>query len=238
MSTPISQMPKPGSEQYKGKRKLFLVPTYMLSPDLPDDGKQVLERYWTEVRDHVHNLERSLGSIVHVFHEAVSEGGENGLRTIEGVNPQGYSFVQALCQSTARLEATDDMELLQESMDWQRCLSMGLISAKVTNTAVDGFRVATDGRFEHIASKIDEALKEEEVGALFIREEHKVQFPDDVQVFYVAPPALDALKRWIDGQARAFTERMEESAEKSAESQDTGAEGSGGPAEEEQPSES
>jgi hypothetical protein len=28
-------------------------------------------------------------------------------------------------------------------------------------------------------------------------EGHKVQFPSDIQVFYVSPPALDDLKRWM-----------------------------------------
>ena len=38
---------------------------------------------------------------------------------------------------------------------------------------------------------------------LFIREDHGVQFPSDVQIFYVAPPALDRLKRWIEDWMRA-----------------------------------
>lgn len=222
MTIPISQMPKPGSEQYMGKRKLFLVPIYLLSPELPGDGKQILERYWTEVRDQVLNLERSLGSVAHVFHDMVAEDEENGLKMVEGVNPQGYSFIQSLCQSTARLESTDDMDLLQESTDWQRCLSVGLMSVKVTTMAMDGYRSATEGRFKHIASRIDEILGEEEVGVLFIREGHSVQFPEDIQVFYVAPPSLDSLKRWIEEQSRAFSNSMQESAEQSSESDDAG----------------
>ena len=211
MTTPLSQMPKPESGQYKDRRKLFLVPTFPMGDNVPEDGKNVLERYWSEVRDHIHNLERSLGSVAHVYHEAVYEEGEEGLKMVEVMNPQGYSFVQALCQSTGRLEATDDVELLQEATDWQRCISIGLSSVKVMTTALESFRKATDGRFEHIASRIDETMQEREAGVLFIREDHKVQFRSDIQVFYVAPPALDALKRWISDQARAFTQRMEES---------------------------
>ena len=211
MSTPLTQMPKPDSEQYKESRKLFLVPTFLMSPDLPEDGQEALGRYWAEVREHVQNLERSLGSVSHVYHEAVHEEGEQGLRIVESVNPHGYSFIQVLCQSTAQLEATDDIALLQEATDWQRCISLGLMSVKVMTTAVEGFREATDRRYEHIASRIQDTMKEEEAGVLFIREDHKVQFPPDIQVFYVAPPALDALKRWMNDQARAFSERMQQS---------------------------
>ena len=41
---------------------------------------------------------------------------------------------------------------------------------------------------------------------LFISEGHGVQFPSDIQVFFVAPPALDAVKRWINDQMRAFSQ--------------------------------
>ena len=81
----------------------------------------------------------------------------------------------------------------------------------------EGYQKATKGRFEHIGARIDETLKEDEVGALFIREDHRVQFPSDVQVFYVAPPALDALKRWIDDQVRAVAENLERAQEPDAE---------------------
>ena len=74
--------------------------------------------------------------------------------------------------------------------------------------AMEGYRKATDARYEHVGARIGETLKEGEAGVLFIREDHKVQFPADVQVFYIAPPALNALKRWIDDQARAAAERF------------------------------
>ena len=51
--------------------------------------------------------------------------------------------------------------------------------------------------------RIDTTLAEGETGVLFISEDHGVQFPTDVQVFYVAPPALDALKRWLGERMRA-----------------------------------
>jgi guanylate kinase len=30
-----------------------------------------------------------------------------------------------------------------------------------------------------------------------MRENHQVQIAPDIQVFYIAPPALDEIKRWI-----------------------------------------
>ena len=209
MTTPLTQMPKPDSEQYKDRRKLFLVPIYAFSADAPEDGQKILERYWTEVRDHVNNLERSLGRASHVYHEALYLEGAEGLKMLEGLNPKGCSFIQAVCSSEASLEATEDRAFLEESTDWQRCISIGLASEKVMSASMEGYQQATKGRYDHIATRIDETLKEGEAGALFIREDHRVQFPSDIQVFYVAPPALDALKRWINDQVRSATESIQ-----------------------------
>jgi len=39
---------------------------------------------------------------------------------------------------------------------------------------------------------------------VLMREGHQVQFPLDIQVFYVAPPGLDEVKRWLrDPEAKA-----------------------------------
>ncbi len=200
--TTLSQFPKPEAGQYAGRRKLFLVPLFALPPGIPEDGAKLLERYWSEVRDHVTNLERSLGAVSHVFHETVFSEGDEGLKMVEAINPGASAFVQAMCRSTASLEATEDRGLVEENSDWQRCISIGLMSQTVISAALDGYRETTQKRFEHMGSRIEETLGEGEVGVLFVREDHHVQFPSDIQVFYVAPPGLDALKRWMDAQMR------------------------------------
>ena len=198
MSTQITRIPKPEAGRFKDGRKLFLVPAILLPPQPSDEGRHLLERYWSEVRDQVEGLERSIGKATHVFHEALHVGGDEGISLLQQLNPQGSSFVQAMCLSDAQLEATEDLAALEESADWQRCLSIGLVSDVVRSMAVEGYQQATSRRYEHIAGRIDETIEGSESGILFIREDHRVQFPSDLQVFYVAPPALDALKRWID----------------------------------------
>ena len=213
MTTPLSQFPKPEADQYQGKRKLFLVPLFAFASGVPEEGQSLLERFWSDVRDHINNLERSLGTVSHVYHETLFADGEDGMTLLESLNPKGCSFIQAICQSTAKLEITEDKGLVEESSDWQRCMSIGLISEKVLSAAVQGVQETTRKRFEHIGSRIDETLKEGEAGVLFVREDHRIQFPSDIQVFYVAPPALDSLKRWIDDQIRSTAQRAEQSQE-------------------------
>lgn len=202
MTTPLSQMPKPEAEQYRQSRKLFMVPAIVFPPEAPDEAQRLQESYWNEVRDHIGNLERSLGQVARVYHETVFADGEEGMTLVQTLNPKGSPFIQAMCRSSAKLEATEDRELVEESSDWQRCLSFGLMSDKVRSLAFESLREVTANRYEHVSARIDSTLRDEEVGVLFASEDHRIQFPADVQVFYVAPPSLDALKRWINDQMR------------------------------------
>ena len=210
MTTPLTQMPKPEAGQYTARRKLFLVPIFLFPPDLPDDATQLLQRYWSEVRDHIQNLERSLGGVKYVFHETIYADGDEGMAMVEAMNPYGCSFIQALCGAGASLQATEDRTVVEEHSDWQRCLSIGLMSEKVMNVAITGIEETTQQRFDHIGKRISETLRDSEAGILFISEGHRVQFPADIQVFFVAPPALDALKRWLDDRMRAFAQQPQE----------------------------
>lgn len=203
MTTPLSKFPKPEAEQYQGRRIIYLVPNFAFGPDAPKEAQDLLERYWSEVRDQIINLERSLGSVVHIYHETLFSDGHEGMTLLHGLNPKGHSFIKAMCSSTARLEATEDRALVEESSDWQRCISVGLLSEKVMKLALDGLQGVTQSRYQHMSARIDETLEEGEAAALFVREDHRIQFPPDVQVFYVAPPALDALKRWINDRLRS-----------------------------------
>jgi hypothetical protein len=82
-------------------------------------------------------------------------------------------------------------------MDWSRCLIIGLQNPKVLSRVYDAYIEAGKKRNEAIARKVDETLRENETGLLLMRENHQVQIPPDIQVFYVAPPALDEIKRWL-----------------------------------------
>ena len=191
-------MPKPPVEQFEGRKKLFLVPNHVLPPNAPEEGLDLLSKYWSEVRDSIANLERSLGPVSKIYHELIYTGDDDGLQQIEMMNPNGGPFIRAMCQSTAALHALENTELVLENTDWQRMLSIGPASQKVLTAALDGYQSTLEARYMAIAERISGDLTDGECAALFIREDHRVQFSSDVQVFYVAPPALDAFKRWLE----------------------------------------
>ena len=211
MSTELGKIEKPAAEQYRGQRKIYLVPLVFAPRQPSPEYADLYERYWTGVREHLLKLEGSIGPIARVYHEGVGLAGEEGLALAEQVNEKSGSIARGKVEAGASFEALEDQELVSESFDWQRCLLAGLESRKVAELAWSSYNETVRQRYELMARRIDETLKPEEAGLLFISEEHRVQFPSDIRVFYVAPPALDEIHRWLrDQKARPQEKRPEE----------------------------
>ena len=95
----------------------------------------------------------------------------------------------------------EEAEELAEFMDWSRCLLIGMQSVNAATKIVEFYRESQKRRSENIGKRLDETLKEGEIGVLLMREGHQIQYPEDVKVFYVAPPSLDEIHRWMRAQA-------------------------------------
>ena len=196
MAEELGKIEKPKAELLMGKRKLCSIPLLFSWEGAPAEYVEKLNPYWQQVKEHVANLESKIGKVSHVYHESITLAGEEGLRILEKLNPSSYQLARDKCQSGAQLEATEDTGLAEESMDWERHLLMGFTSEKVAEIVTEFYVTAARKRYEHIAQRTDETLKANEVGMLFIREGHRVQFPPDIEVFSVAPLALDDIHRW------------------------------------------
>jgi len=201
MTPELGKIDRPEASHFKKVRKIFSVPLLYAGEEAPPDYMEMFELYWEQAAEHIQNLESKLGKVNRVYHESISSGGEDGLKMMERLNPKSYQIAQEMCQNEARLEALEDKELADESMDWERCLLVGLASAKVAKKLSESYVEASKKRFQHVGKRIDETLKSEETAVLFIREGHMVQFQRDIEVFSVAPPALNEIHRWLRDRA-------------------------------------
>ena len=197
MAKKLGKIEKPTAEQFKGERKLYLVPLLFAGEDAPTEYMEKFNRYWEHVDQHIANQESKVGKVNRVYHESIALGGKDGLEVMEKLSPLSCRIAKAKCQNDAILEATEQAELANECMDWERFLLIGFLSEKVAQMVSANYRESLKKRYEHIAHRIDETLKANEVAILFIREGHMVQFPQDVEVFSVAPPVLDEIHRWL-----------------------------------------
>ena len=197
MSEELGRIEKPPVEDYRADRKLLFVPLVFAPREPQADLLEKVNSYWEQVEAHVSNLELKLGSVQRVYHELVPVGGEDGAKALEELNIGSYQIARVRLEKGAELQPIEDAQLLAEFMDWSKCLAVGLQSHKAISTVYESYTEARKKRNEHIARQIDETLQTGQMGILLMREGHQVQFPLDIQVFYVAPPGLDELKRWV-----------------------------------------
>ncbi len=209
MAQELGRITRPEVDSFKAGRRLFLVPLIYPFADAPAEYLEKFELYWKQVEEHIANLEVKLGKVVRVYHETVSAGGEEGLKVLERLNPRSCQIARQKCQDGAQLEALEARELVAECLDWERCLLVGLASEAAVQKVSQFYMEAARKRYEYISKRIDETLNDGEVAVLFIREGHMVQFPQNVDVFSVAPPALNEIHRWLRDHSRSAGAKSE-----------------------------
>jgi len=202
MSEQLGKIERLEAERFRRGKKLYLVPLVYCPEDASEEYKEKYSRYWQQVTEQLKNLSSKIGQVNRVYHESVFQGGEDGMKAIERLNASSHQIARSQCDDGAVLEVIEEKELLEEVMDWQRCLMLGFISEKVERTVLESYLEAGKRRNESIARRISDTLKDDEAGLLFIREGHLVQFPTDIEVFSIFPPALDEIHRWHRDQAR------------------------------------
>lgn len=203
MAEELGRIEKPLVSSFRKGRKLYFVPLIYSSKELPPEFFVKLDKYWEQVERHLYEVAVKLGQVNRIYHELVATPGEEGVKSIERLNEKSSRLVRVFLERNAQLEALEEDDLLTEFTDWSRCLILGLQNPKVAAKVYDFYLEAGKKRNEQLARRIDETLQENEIGLLLMREDHQVQFPLDIEVFYIAPPALDELKRWL----RDYTSR-------------------------------
>lgn len=202
MAEEIGRIEKPPVESFRGGRKLYVVPLVFTGSDAPPDYLEIHERYWRQVNEQIAGQESRVGKITRIYHESLAVSGEAGMKALQAWNSLAYLIIKEKVEQGAALEATEQADLADECMDWERCLLMGFFSRKAAETVSGHYRAAAKQRYEYIGERIAQTLQPGEVAVLFIRESHAVQFPPDIDVFAVAPPALDEIHRWLRDHSR------------------------------------
>jgi hypothetical protein len=193
----LGKIEKPEANRFLGKKKLYLVPLLFSWKDSPPDYVEKYNLYWQQVREHLNSLESRIGSVKIIYHESVTEPGDNGIEILEKLNPASHQLVREKCLMGARLEVAEDRETIEESMDWERHMMIGFLSSKVAALISQFYQEASRKRYDHILQRVKDTLQDGEVAMLVIREGHNIQFPSDIEVFSISPPALNEIRRWL-----------------------------------------
>ena len=196
MSETLGKIEKPEANNFSNDRKLIFVPLVFLP--FPGDAQlaEMVKSYWAEAEKQVRNLQSKLGPVSRIFHELVSQA-ENPNAVLSDMRFGSQPLVKGALENGGQFMVIEDPALLGEYMDWSRCLSVGLQSEPVFREVYQRYQSAYQRRNELLGKNIREFLPDKEVGLLFLTEEHHIQFAPDIQVFYVAPPQLDAIHRYL-----------------------------------------
>jgi len=220
MTEQLGKIEKPEAEQFKGGKKLYLVPLIFSGEDTPPEYKERCHRYWQQVAEQLASLEEKIGKVNRVYHESISLSGEEGMKLAEKINQSCYQIAKSKCDNEATFEAFEDRELLEEIIDWERCLLLGFVTVKVASKVSEFYTETSKKRYEFMVSRITETLKDNEAGLLFITEGHRLQFPKDIEVFSISPPGLDEIHRWLRDEASKEKELKETETETETETEE------------------
>ena len=185
----------------KPERKLYLVPL-LISVDkkeksMPKDYLTKTETYWREVKNRIGDLQAKLGEINRVYHELIDVDGKKGFEAIKSLNKKSYQISRTLSQKGAVLEAVEDGDLVRESMDWARCLAIYPQSERALRKISQFYVEVMQKRDVYITKRIDDTLKDNESGILFIRENNNLKFPSGIGIIRVQPSVLDDIHRCL-----------------------------------------
>ena len=211
MSEALGRVEKPAADSFRNRRKLLVVFLVYPYEDAPDGYAERCERYWKQVGEQIRSLEARLGPVQHVYHESVYEAGDKGLELLEQLNRYSHQISRACADSGGSFEALEEREIAAELSDLGRFMMFGFASNKIGQLVRDLHSQAEKKRKEHVTGVIDSTLKSDDVGLLFASERHGLQFPSDIEVFSVVPPALDELHRWLRDEAEKMRRQAAES---------------------------
>ena len=150
MAEELGRIQRPPASQYDGRRKLLLVPL-IYGPQADDpEAAVVLQNYWDQMQTQVEALETALGGLQHIYHESLTVGGDEGLEQLGAADQRSHGFVAGKTQACAVLEPTEDMDILLETLDLQRCMmeNLGQEAARSPEFAGFVFVVRTLGTLE------------------------------------------------------------------------------------------
>lgn len=213
----IGKIEKPEVQDFKEKRKLYVVPTLPfeeLALQFKLENVKI-ERFWGEVREKIDYFISIYGNISVLYVEGINEEMKTGLDLFErfGKDSNHYKLIKGLVDRGATIKGIDKKELLDRSKVLFEEYSKSFFpEIKELHEAFFGKDIDFDGWREYLVKKVQETqnemnafaskimgetLGEAGSGVLIITDGRPIEFPAGVDVFQIRPPAFDEIARNI-----------------------------------------
>ena len=188
-------------------RKVYLVTMVQPSHGSLDGFQERYDSYWNAVDAQVSQLEAKAGVVARIFAEGVIGRGDDAMLMLQQSNPGAHRLVRQRVTSGAVFEEFENKDLFGQVIDWARCLQSGLISRTVVEEIQANYNEVTNKRNEHLQKRLEEGIRDSEA-ALLLGADPGVKLPDGVERFFVSPPELDELERWVQQANEAIRQQI------------------------------
>ncbi len=162
------------------------------SSSIPEDYETKSEEFWGYVEEKLNPL---IKQVKRIYLESLYRGGMDGIKIVEAkLNQRNLQIVKMLIENGAELHATESSSLISETSSWLE------IAGENPNLDIIGeiYRESLSERDKYIANVIDQTLKTEEVGVIFIEPTHNINLPKDIKVIKMCRfDPSDYLNIWI-----------------------------------------
>ena len=195
--TEIGKINKPDVEKYKNRKKIYFVRNLYLPKNATDQYKNIFDRYWKEVDEHLAKIEVA-GKIDKIYCESLYMSGEDAMRVLKSMNAALEKIIKNKIDAGAELLPLEDKEIFGSYVDWNNCM-MVIRTSKVYDKVQEELTAVVKNRFKHIKSVLESGIGEAEAALLLMRSEDRdsLELSDDIEVFVISPPAYDDLMKFL-----------------------------------------
>ena len=195
--TEIGKINKPDVEKYKNRKKIYFVRNLYLPKNATDQYKNIFDRYWKEVDEHLAKIEVA-GKIDKIYCESLYMSGEDAMRVLKSMNAALEKIIKNKIDAGAELLPLEDKEIFGSYVDWNNCM-MVIRTSKVYDKVQEELTAVIRDRFKHIKSVLESGIGEAEAALLLMRSEDRdsLELSDDIEVFVISPPAYDDLMKFL-----------------------------------------
>jgi hypothetical protein len=161
-----------------------------LATSVPDDFKQKTSEFWSYINERLLKLS---GNVKKIYRDGIFKDDAEALSQLCSMDNENYLTVKGLVEKGAHFVATEDPILVGESESWAT-----MLKNQQSNIVIrELFQKNLEERIGYISDRIEQTLKSNEVGVLFLEPNLRVELSKDIKIIRMwrFDPS-DYLKSW------------------------------------------
>lgn len=161
-----------------------------LATSVPNDFQQETREFWSYVNERLLKLS---GKINKIYRDGICKDNGEALSQLCSMDNENYLAVKGLVEKGARFVATEDPILVGESESWAT-----ILKNQQSNIVIrELFQENLEERIRYIANRIEQTLKDNEIGVLFLEPNLRAELSKDIKIIRMwrFDPS-DYLKSW------------------------------------------